>query len=112
MSYQDPYGPTGQSNTLAIVSLVLGILSLVFFPCCCLPFVSYLAMVVVPILALAAIITGFLGLSAAKTSGTGKGMAMGGLITGFGSVLLGLIYFVIIILAMFGVVALNVVGNL
>lgn len=72
----DYYGPpasSGGSNALGIVSLVLGILSVVIAiaTVCCCPFVA------VPF-SLGAIITGLIGMGNPES----KGMAIGGLITG------------------------------
>jgi hypothetical protein len=65
----------GQDQTLATVSLVMGILSLPLIFCCYLniPF------------GIAALITGYIGMNNANNNPTrygGKGMAMGGMITG------------------------------
>ncbi len=62
------------SNTMAQVSVATGAASLIGSGCCCMPFVSYMAMAVVPPLAIAAIITGTMALSSAEEQG-GGGMA-------------------------------------
>ena len=75
-----PAGAGGENKTLAIVSLVLGILSLL---CCAW---------IVP--GIAAIITGFIAKKNADQNPNqygGKGLALGGMITGGISVLLGII---------------------
>jgi hypothetical protein len=80
-------GPTYSSQQppstgLAITSMVLGIVGIVF-DCCCWP--------VGAALGIAAIITGVIGLNKVKDgSGGGKGMAMTGLICGIAAILLGI----------------------
>ncbi len=63
------------SNGMAIAALVLGVGSLFF---CWIPFFG---LVCLPF-ALGGVVLGVLGLSAAKKTGTGKGMALAGLVTG------------------------------
>jgi hypothetical protein len=76
-----------QSNGLAIGSLVTGIISLVTCGGA-------------GILALVAIVLGFLGLGKAKEqNGNGKGMAIGGLVTGVLSLIVGAIFLFTVILA-------------
>lgn len=84
----------GQDQTLPIVSLVLGIFGILLTFCCYmgLPF------------GLAALITGYFGMNNAKNNPTkygGKGIAIGGMITGGISLLitLGMIVFFIILSA-------------
>lgn len=79
-------GPAGQNKTLAIVSLVLGIVS---FLCCQSLFV----------VGLAAIITGFMAKSKASSSPEygGGGLAIGGIILGVLSLLIGAVYWVLVI---------------
>lgn len=79
-------GPAGQNKTLAIVSLVLGIVS---FLCCNSLFV----------VGLAAIITGFMAKSKAGSSPEygGGGLALGGIILGALSVLIGIVYWILVI---------------
>ncbi len=92
-----PGAAAGQSKVLAIVSLVLGILSLL----CCNWF----------IVGLAAVITGFIAKS--KASGNpneygGAGLALGGIIAGVISMLLGVVIWV---LYFFGFLA-GIIGNM
>lgn len=82
-----PAGVAGQNKTLAIVSLVCGILSLV----CCSWFVP----------GIAAIVMGFIARGKANSDPAnygGAGLALGGIITGAISILLGIV-FVILYLA-------------
>jgi hypothetical protein len=82
---QAPPAPAGQNKTLAIVSLVLGLVSLF----CC----SW--SIVLPI---AAIITGFMAKSKASNDPAnygGSGLALGGIITGFVSILVGIILIIL-----------------
>ena len=77
--------PAGQNKTLAIVSLVLGLVSLF----CC----SW--SIVLPI---AAIITGFMAKSKASNDPAnygGSGLALGGIITGFVSILVGIVLIIL-----------------
>lgn len=83
-----PKNPHVQTNALAIVSLVFGILSLTM-GCCCLLYIP---------LGLVAVICGILGIANAEQSG-GKGMAIAGLVCG-GLALVG--YTLIQLFAMFG----------
>jgi len=89
-SYDGPGAQTGGTNVLAIVSLISGILSFVGSGCCCVPIISLLAMFGVPLLALVAIVTGILGISAASRTGTGKGMAITGIGLGVMGILTGI----------------------
>lgn len=91
-----PAGAGGQNKTLAIISLVCGILSLV----CCSWFIP----------GIAAIVMGFIARSKANSDPAnygGGGLALGGIITGAISVVLGII---VIILYFVGALA-GVVGN-
>lgn len=77
-------GTTGQNKTLAIISLVLGIISFL----CCNWFV----------VGIAAVITGFIAKGKAEKDPAnfgGRGLAVGGIITGGISALLGLIFWVL-----------------
>lgn len=93
--FQPPVAGTGGVNqTLPIVSLVLGIISL-----CC--YVS-------PITGLAALITGFIGIKNANNDPQnfgGKGLAIAGMITGGLFFLVGLVYYIVVILIYAGVIA-------
>jgi len=89
-------GVAGQNKTLAIISMISGIVSLL----CCSWF----------IVGLAAIIMGFIARNKAKTDPAqfgGEGMALAGMITGGISVLLGVLFW---ILYVFGFMA-NILGN-
>jgi hypothetical protein len=105
-------GETQPGKALAIVSLVLSIISVpiglfglvacfgavlipYFLPLCCAPFMS-------SPLALAGVITGSIGLKKVKAgTASGKGLAMGGMITGIAVIVLNIILLVVYIL-MFG----------
>jgi hypothetical protein len=81
-----PAGVGGQNKTLPIVSLVLGILSV-----CC--YVS-------PIMGIAALITGWLGLKNIKSDPHtygGKGLAMAGMIMGGLFFIVGIVYWIFIL---------------
>jgi len=81
-----PAGVGGQNKTLAIVSLVLGILSI-----CC--YVS-------PIMGIAALITGWLAMKNIKSDPNtygGKGLAMAGMILGGVFFIIGIVYWIFII---------------
>ena len=82
-----PAGVGGQNKTLPIVSLVLGILSI-----CC--YVS-------PLTGIAALITGFLAMKNIKKDPNtygGKGLAIAGMICGGIFLLIGVIYYILLIL--------------
>jgi hypothetical protein len=86
----------GGSNTMALVSAISGALAIVGTGCCCVPIVSCFAQLIVPVLALVAIVTGILGMSKAnELGGTGKGMAMAGIGMGVGAFLLGIVAVVV-----------------
>jgi hypothetical protein len=78
-------GGSGASNPLAVASLVLGILSFLAWGCCCLgsiiPFVDFF-------LAVGAVVTGALGVKSSGETGTGKGMAIAGIVLGALSLLI------------------------
>ncbi len=89
-----PAGVGGQNKTLPIVSLILGILSV-----CC-----YIS----PITGLIALITGYLGMKNVKDDPDnygGRGLAMAGMITGGIFFLVGVVYWVLIILMYAGIIA-------
>ena len=94
VSLASDYGEagSGESNNLAVVSLVLGVLSFLAWGCCCLgsiiPFLSLLVMGVDFFLAVGAVITGAMGIKNAGETGNGKGMAIGGLVLGVLSLLI------------------------
>ena len=87
-----PYGaqggyagsPPSPTNVPAIVALVLGVLGLLI---CWIPFVGLVGSA----LGLAAVIVAFVGFSKAKKTHSGRGLAIGGLVTGAIALLLGLL---------------------
>jgi Domain of unknown function (DUF4190) len=84
--FQPPAAAGGVNQTLPIISLVLGIASL-----CC--YVS-------PITGIAALVTGYLGLKNIKADPNnygGKGLAIGGMVTGGLFLLLGVVYWILMI---------------
>ena len=97
--FQPPVsGGSGQNQTLAIVSLVLGILSI---PCCGFA-----------IFGIAALVTGFMAKSKAEQNPNeygGRGLALGGIITGAISLLLGI--GLLIMQIFFGVLG-GILGNM
>ena len=118
----DPYGntsvsPAGPSSqeaptdqVLAIISLVLGILSIVS-SCCCGAVLPLVGLVGVP-LGIGAGITGFIALKKVKDgSGGGKGLAMTGMILGIVMTVLWVVGLIIFFLV-FGMVWLVEVQHL
>ena len=96
-SMQSPPPAAGQNKTLAIVSLVLGLVS---FLCCSYTFVP----------GLAAIITGFMARSKANSNPTqygGSGLALGGIILGAISLLTGILVIALYFLGIFASVMTN-----
>lgn len=88
-----PPGVGGENKTLAIVSLVLGIVSL-----CC-----YIS----PITGAAALITGYMAMKKVNTDPAnfgGKGLAIAGMITGGIFFLIGAAYYIIVILIYAGMI--------
>lgn len=82
-----PTGGGGLNQTLPIISLVLGIVSI-----CC-----YIS----PLTGIAALITGFLGMKNANNDPSqfgGKGLAIAGMITGGIFLVLGIVYYILIFL--------------
>ena len=85
-------GAPAKKTTLPVWSLVLSILSFLCFPV---------------VLAIAGIITGFLGRSKAKREGSGTGMAVAGIIIGFVNIALSIVLVIVLAatgFAIFGVV--------
>ncbi len=85
-AFDSPPAATGQNQTLPIISLVLGIISL-----CC-----YIS----PLTGLGALITGYLGMKNADNDPAnygGRGLAIAGMITGGIFFLIGLLYWIYII---------------
>lgn len=81
MTYQESPVPHTQTSTMAIISLVAGILAVICTILFCLPCTLILAF----IFSLAAAVLGFISLSQIKNSEgalTGRGLAIGGLIAG------------------------------
>jgi len=88
--YTVPGAPaaTGQSNTLGLLSMIFGIVSIPLAFCC-----LYIG---IP-LGIAAVITGFLGLNKVKEGlANNKGMAMAGLICGAAGVVLGVVWVILV----------------
>jgi len=95
-----PAGPAGVNQTLPIVSLVFGVVSL-----CC--YVS-------PLTGIVALVTGYMGLKNANNDPQhfgGKGLAIAGMITGGVFLLLGLLYWIYIIFIV-GLAAMGSLGNM
>ena len=89
-----PAGTGGQNKTLPIVSLILGIVSL-----CC-----YIS----PLTGIAALITGYLGLKNVKNDPAnygGKGLAVAGMIMGGLFLLVGVLYYLFLILVYAGILS-------
>jgi hypothetical protein len=77
---------TQKTNILAIISLVTGIVGLLGI--CVALFLPIVGPICVGVLAIAAVVTGFIGMSQAGKNGEkGKGMAIAGLIIGIVSLL-------------------------
>jgi len=99
--FQPPQmGTAGLNQTLPIISLVLGIVSL-----CC-----YIS----PITGLAAVITGYLGMKNANNDPQhygGKGLAIAGMITGGVLAVLVIAYWIIVIVFYGGMIGLSILGN-
>ena len=101
-------GFDNNNNVLAIISLVLGIMAIVGQICNCVPLVNYAAMVLLPMLGIAAIITGGIGISKANTmDGEGKPLAMAGVGLGCASLLVTATFVALIIFGVAAVVAAN-----
>ena len=106
----DEYSPA-PTNTLATVSAVLGVLSVLGTMCCCVPLISYLAMVLVPLLSLGAIITGFVARGQAAQTGVGGTAANIGIAGGFVSMIICVGIIALGMIAGVGVAALSLLGN-
>lgn len=103
--FQPPVAGGGQSQTLALTSLILGGVGIVTI----IPTLIFTFCGILPIgFGLAAIITGFLGRSRAKKKPeeyTGGGLALGGIITGAISLLVPIVIIVIALLLVFGMLS-------
>jgi hypothetical protein len=78
-----PVQTSSKNNVLAIISLVTGIIGLLFSCAALVPFIGWLSLICVAPCGLAALITGIIALTQVKKTGEkGKGMAMAGLIMG------------------------------
>jgi hypothetical protein len=97
--------PNAQPNTIATVSAVLGGLSFVGSGCCCVPLLNYIAMILVPLLATAAIVTGIIGRSKVAETGSGGTASLVGIVGGAMTFLvaIGLFLFTAIMGAGFGI---------
>lgn len=78
-------------NPLSIVSLVAGILAIVGHMCCCVPFIGVFFGILVMILEVVAIVTGFLARSQAE-EGQSDPLALAGIATGLGAAVISLIW--------------------
>lgn len=94
------------TNPIAIVSLVAGILAIVGHGCCCIPFIGSFFGILVVILEVVAIVTGFVA-NSQKEEGTSEPLALAGIGTGIVAVLMSVAYFVLV----FGVVVLSMITN-
>ncbi len=94
------------TNPLAIVSLVAGILAILGHGCCCIPFVGAIFGILVLILEVVAIVTGFIARSKAE-EGQSEPLAMAGIAAGIVAVLMSIAYFALF----FGTMALSMVMN-
>lgn len=95
-----PHHGEGVNQTLPIISLVLGIISL-----CC-----YIS----PITGIAALITGYLGLKNIKADPMhfgGKGLAIAGMVTGGVFALLAIIYWIVMVVFYGGLIGLSILGG-
>lgn len=95
-----PHHGEGVNQTLPIISLVLGIISL-----CC-----YIS----PVTGIAALITGYLGLkniNADPMHFGGKGLAIAGMVTGGVFALLAIIYWIVIVVFYGGLIGLSILGG-
>lgn len=98
-----------EQNTVAVVSLVSGVVSILLGMCACgmgfipiVNFLSWLPMGLAGILSLVAVVTGGLGISKAnQMNGAGKGQAIGGLSLGC----LGVMFMALNIAIIFGAMA-------
>jgi hypothetical protein len=86
-AYQ-PAPATSSNNTLAIVSLIVGIVALL--SSCCLSFMGFFG-ICSAVLGIVAVVLGAIGINQISKSGgmqTGKGMAIAGIVMGAVSILL------------------------
>lgn len=106
-----PYTPAVKTNTLALISMITGILGVVLS--CPALFVPFLLLCNGP-LSIAALITGLIGLNQIKKSGDqekGRGMALSGTITGLVIVLAACVYTVLVLLVVFGMITIPFISN-
>jgi hypothetical protein len=106
-----PLGPTTKTNGLSIISLITGILGVIFL---CLNFLVPFLVACGGPLSLAAVITGLIGLNQIKKTGNqekGKGLAIAGVIQGAVGIIVDLIYTVLILLVIFGALSIPFISN-
>ncbi|MBH24839.1 MAG: hypothetical protein CMH57_10370 [Myxococcales bacterium] len=92
-------GGSSDADTMAIVSIGSGIGSFVSMFCCCVPFINYIAWLIQPTLAIAAIVTGYIALRDQALDSEHKtyakvGMGLG--VAGIGVLLLGVVLLVLV----------------
>lgn len=106
-----PYVPAMKTNTLSIVSLITGILGVLFAcPAIVFPFTLLCSGPV----SLGALITGFISLNQIKKNGDrekGRGMAIAGTILGAIIVLGTCVYTALVLLVVFGAVTIPFISN-
>lgn len=78
-------------NPLSVVSLVAGILAIVGHMCCCVPFIGVFFGILVMILEVVAIVTGFIARSQAE-EGQSEPLALAGIATGAGAAVISIIW--------------------
>jgi hypothetical protein len=102
--FQPPVAAGGPNKSLALASLICGALSLLGCIGLFVPLLNYVCIGVLPLLALAAIVMGILAVLRVKKQPekyTGKGLAIGGILTGVLSLLslLGIIILAVLLVA-------------
>jgi hypothetical protein len=109
--YVAPMGPTSKTNALSIISLITGILGVLFTcPAVVFPYIMFCSGPV----SLGALITGFISLNQIKKKEDrekGRGMAIAGTILGAVIVLSTCVYTVLVLLVVFGALTLPFISN-
>lgn len=95
---------------LSIVSLVLGVLS-ILSNCCCSFLLGMFAPIVAVPFSIAGLVTGFIGMKQAKDAGEKNGMAIAGLICSVVGVIVSILFVILMVLGIAGLGAMGAIGS-
>ena len=107
--YEDygPQGAGGPAGILGTISVVASVIGLIGQGCCCVPIISYLAMMVVPMAILVGIGTGIAGLVVSEPYEQGRTTSKFGLALGIFDVVFLFVWYSLMIFGVVGIMVLS-----